>query len=232
MPNKDIQKDVKKLSTQKPNNNRNSNNSNPSNSSNSIENSMLFGVENWDRERLAKWFVNEEMGKFVAFVKLLDGYDLLGGDIVHLSFDCPRNLREYFNQVARRKAGSSCKLLRSFMLKTIAQHVLEKHALGNTLSDVVPSVFNVPAIVMPTYVQSRVRRYVGDVKGEVESRVEDEEDDDFVNQFGVWCVLKQSRFRDVRYLPCFYWKSCKCGNADCWERVKPLISGLRGSIDE
>jgi len=128
----------------------------------SIGNSMLFEVKNWDREKLAKWFVDENHLKFVAFVKLLDGIDLLGGDIVHLSFDCPRNLREYFNKVARRKYGSSCRALRSFMLKIIAQHVLEKHALGNTLSDVVPSVFNVPQIVMPTYVQSRPRRYVKD----------------------------------------------------------------------
>ena len=224
MSRKKINKNLYKKPSTKPN----TNNSNKP--SDSIENSMLFGVENWDRERLAKWFVDEEMGKFVAFVKLLDGYDLLGGDIVHLSFDCPRNLREYFNQVAKRKAGSSCKLLRSFMLKTIAQHVLEKHALGNTLSDVVPSVFNVPQIVMPTYVQSRVRRYVGDVKGKDESRVEDE--DFFVNEFGVYCILKQSRFRDVRYLPCFYWKSCKCGNVDCWERVKPLIMQLRGVSNE
>jgi len=154
MPKKDTHEDNKKLFTQQP--------KQPNNKSDSIENGMLFGVENWSRERLAKWFVNEEMGKFVAFVKLLDDIDLLGGDIVHLSFDCPRNLREYFNQVARRKYGSSCRVLRSFMLKIIAQHVLEKHALGNTLSDVVPSVFNVPQIVMPTYVQSRPRRYVKD----------------------------------------------------------------------
>ena len=126
----------------------------------SIGKSMLLGVENCSSEKLVKWFVDEEMGKFVRFVEMLDGVDLLGGKVVHLSFDCPKNLREYFNKVAKRKVGSSCKLLRSFMLKTIAQHVLEKHALGNTLSDVVPAVFNVPQIVMPTYVQSRPRRYV------------------------------------------------------------------------
>ena len=108
------------------------------------------------------------------------------------------------------------------MLKIIAQHVLEKHALGNTLSDVVPPVFNVPQIVMPTYVQSRPRRYVR------HEAVSVEDEDFFVNEFGVYCVLKQSRFRDVRYLPCFYWKSCKCGNVDCWERVKPLILQLPG----
>ena len=203
----------------------------PTHSSNgttdSIENSMLFEVENWDRERLAKWFVNEEMGKFVAFVKLLDGYDLLGGDVVHLSFDCPRNLREYFNQVARRKYGSTCRALRKFMLIECVEDILKKHALGNTLADVVPSVFNVPQIVMPTYVQSRVRRYVKSEDVSVR-----DEDDEFINQFGVWCVLKQSRFRDFRYLPCFYWKSCKCGNVDCWEKVQPLIEEFRRKLAE
>jgi len=135
----------------------------------SIEKSMLLRVENRGGKEFVKWFVDGEMGGFVRFVEMLDGVDLLGGDTVHLSFDCPKNLRDYFNKVAKRKVGSSCKLLRSFMLKTIAQHVLEKHALGNTLSDVVPAVFHVPNIVMPTYVQSRPRRYVrGSVVKEVD----------------------------------------------------------------
>jgi len=146
----------------------------------SIGKSMLFGVENHPSEKFVKWFVNEEMGKFVRFVEMLDGVDLLGGKVVHLSFDCPKNLRDYFNKVAKRKVGSSCKLLRSFMLKTIAQHVLEKHALGNTLSDVVPAVFHVPNIVMPTYVQSRPRRYV---RGSVVREVDVDEGE------GVKCVF-------------------------------------------
>ena len=192
-----------------------------SNKSDSIENSMLFGVENQDRKRLAKRLIDGEMRKLSEVAKLLDGYDLLGGDIVHLSFDCPKNLRRYFNQVARRKYGSTCRGLRKFMLIECVEDILKKHALGNTLSDVVPSVFNVPQIVMPTYVQSRVRRYV---RNEAISGVNEY----FVNQFGIWCILKQSRFRHVRDLPCFFWKSCKCGNVNCWSKVRQLILKSKG----
>jgi len=82
-----------------------------------------------------------------------------------------------------------------------------------------------PLNIQNLYVErvvKRVRRYAVEV------------DDGFelVNEFGVFCVLKQSRFRDVRYLPCWFWKDCHCGNVKCWEKIKPLIEDFRRKLAE
>ena len=37
---------------------------------------------------------------------------------------------------------------------------------------------------------------------------------------------------ELKLLPCWFWKDCRCGNVHCWERVKPLILQLRGSVNE
>ena len=61
-----------------------------------------------------------------------------------------------------------------------------------------------------------------------------EVDDSFqlVDEYGVYCILKQERFKDFRKLPCFYWKRCYCKNVMCWERVQPLIEGFKGKLAE
>ena len=193
MPNKNIHKHAKKLSPQQPN----SNNSNKP--SDSIAGSML-------RE------VAEQLG--------LDG--LFDGKIVHVSFDCPYNLREAFKHEIISNGSSQCKELQKFMLSYIVVSRLKKHALGNTLSKLVDMPMVIENLSLNQYVQSRPRRYVRRVRDESS----DLDDVEFVNEFGVWCVLKQSRFRSVKLLPCFYWKSCRCGNVNCWSRVQKLLRGV------
>ena len=190
----------------------------------SIAGSMLFEVENRYGKKVTKWLADEKLRKLNKFCELIADYDLFGGGIVHESFDIPRNLREAFKQVARRKYGSMCKAYLLFSAFEVAEHLLKKHALGNTLSDIVPMVLNVPKVELPVYIQSRPRRYVRD-SGEISESLDD---DDFINKFGIWCILKQSRFRHIRDLPCFFWNSCKCGNANCWSRLRPLILKFKG----
>ena len=148
----------------------------------------------------------------------LDG--LFDGKIVHVSFDCPYNLREAFKHEIISNGTSQCKELQKFMLSYIVVSRLKKHALGNTLSKLVDVPFTIENLSLNQYVQSRPRRYVRDVGNEAVSDV-----DEVVTENGFYCVLKQSRI-PVLKLPCFYWKSCRCGNVNCWRKVQKVLRGV------
>ena len=89
--------------------------------------------------------------------------DLFGGKIVHLSFDCPENLRNAFNSVVKAKGESACKILQKYMALHVLKTTLEKHAYGNTLSMLVDVPLRVGEVRFEQYVQSRPRRFGGGV---------------------------------------------------------------------
>ena len=84
---------------------------------------------------------------------------LFGGKIVHLSFDCPENLRNAFNETVKAKGESACKILQKYMALHVLKTTLEKHALGNTLSMLVDVPLRVGEVRFEQYVQSRPRRF-------------------------------------------------------------------------
>ncbi|MEM0008048.1 MAG: hypothetical protein QXR89_07290 [Candidatus Bathyarchaeia archaeon] len=85
--------------------------------------------------------------------------DLFGGKIVHVSFDCPENLRKAFNLVVKEKKESACKILQKYMALHVLKTTLEKHAYGNTLRRLIESPIKVDEVRFEQYVQSRPRRY-------------------------------------------------------------------------
>jgi len=94
---------------------------------------------------------------------------LFGGKLVHLSFDCPLNLRKAFKQEIMENKSSQCKELQKFMLSYIVVSRLKKHALGNTLSKLLDMPVSIGELNLNQYVQSRPRRYVrGSVVREVD----------------------------------------------------------------
>ncbi|MCS7114915.1 MAG: hypothetical protein RMJ15_06800 [Nitrososphaerota archaeon] len=103
---------------------------------------------------------------------LFDGFleeqfsELFGGKIVHLSFDCPEKLRNAFNQAVKAKGESACKILQKYMALHVLKATLEKHAYGNTLSRVVDVPLCVGEVRFEQYVQSRPRRFGGNVRVE------------------------------------------------------------------
>jgi hypothetical protein len=80
--------------------------------------------------------------------------DLLGGKIVHVSFDCPENLREAFNQATKANGTSTCFVLRSFMQTFVVSAHYGEACFPNTKKPIV-----VENLVLPTFVKNRVRRY-------------------------------------------------------------------------
>lgn len=92
--------------------------------------------------------------------------DLLGGPIVHLSFDTPKNLRTAFNSAAKANGTSACHVLRGFMQVYIVADHYRKACFPNTNKPVV-----IEKLVMPTYVKKRVRRYAVEEETEVTQTV-------------------------------------------------------------
>jgi len=84
---------------------------------------------------------------------------LFQGEVTHLSFDCPRNLREAFKEEVKRNGSSVCKELQKSQLSYIVASRIKKHAFGNTLSKLVDVPVSIGALNVNQYVQSRVRRY-------------------------------------------------------------------------
>jgi len=89
--------------------------------------------------------------------------DLFGGKIVHMTFDCPLNLRKAFNEAAKAKGESACKILQKYMALHVLKTMLEKHAYGNTLSMLVDVPLHVGEVKFEQYVQSRPRRFGSNV---------------------------------------------------------------------
>lgn len=86
--------------------------------------------------------------------------DLFGGKMVHLSFDCPTNLRTAFNHETKQNGSSSCQELRRFMSNYVATSMVKKNALGNTMSKIVETNFSIGEMVFNQNVQNRPRRLV------------------------------------------------------------------------
>jgi hypothetical protein len=84
---------------------------------------------------------------------------LFGGKVVHMSFDCPENLRKAFVETVKLEKSSACKILQKYMALHVLKATLTKHALGNTLSRVVDVPLRVGEVRFEQYVQSRPRRF-------------------------------------------------------------------------
>jgi hypothetical protein len=87
----------------------------------------------------------------------LDKSELFGGNIVHTSFDCPKNLREATKQAAKANGSSLCQILRLLMLAYVKSEYVKKHALSNTLTTDKPSIV-IESLNSYQYVQNRPRR--------------------------------------------------------------------------
>ena len=79
--------------------------------------------------------------------------DLLNGRIVHVSFDCPINLRKAFNSATKANGTSTCFVLRGFMQAYVITAHYQEACFPNTKKPIV-----IENLVMPTFVKSKVRR--------------------------------------------------------------------------
>jgi len=84
---------------------------------------------------------------------------LFGGKIVHMSFDCPENLRKAFVETVKLEKSSACKILQKYMALHVLKATLTKHAFGTTLAQVVDVPLCVGEVRFEQYVQSRPRRF-------------------------------------------------------------------------
>lgn len=85
---------------------------------------------------------------------------LFDGDTVHLSFDCPTNLRLAFNAETKHNGTSVCKELTHFMAQYVFSSLVKKHALGNTISKLAETNFTIESMNFTQNVQNRPRRLV------------------------------------------------------------------------
>jgi len=112
----------------------------PKQTQDSSAKSMPFSVENAE--------------KYLGLEGLFDG------KMTHLSFDCPKPLREAFKQECKANGTSTCKTLQHYMVAYVTTSRLKKHALGNTISKVFDVPLTIGSLNFEQNVQSRVRRYV------------------------------------------------------------------------
>jgi hypothetical protein len=91
--------------------------------------------------------------------KILGVEGLFDGEMTHLSFDCPKNLRSEFKQECKANGTTVCKTLQNYQLAYIVISRLKKHAYGNTLSRLVDAPIVIENLNCIQNVQSRVRRY-------------------------------------------------------------------------
>ena len=97
-----------------------------------------------------------------------DYYDLkqaLKDDcLVHLSFDCPKQLRDAFNWATKANGTSTCKMLQQLALNYTLATMVKKHALANTnLSPEKEATvvnLNIGDMNFEQYVQNRPRRLI------------------------------------------------------------------------
>jgi hypothetical protein len=88
---------------------------------------------------------------------------LFTGKVVHTSFDCPINLREAFKQVTKANGSSECKELCAYMAARVITSEYNKACFTNTMG--VPKLV-IEKLEIPTYVQSRKRRFKREVTEE------------------------------------------------------------------
>lgn len=92
--------------------------------------------------------------------KELDLDGLFDGEIVHLSFDCPRRLRDALVYEARDNGDSVCKVLQHKGFSYVVGSRIKKHALGSTLRHLLDVDFNIENLSFQQYNQSRPRRII------------------------------------------------------------------------
>ena len=143
---------------------------------------------------------------------ITDVYFRLDEPRVVACFRCNGKLWKTFKSTVKAQGLSICHVLEPMILGWLQGYVY----VSNTIKPL-----KIENLVVERAVK-RVRRYAVEV------------DDSFqlVDEYGVYCILKQERFKDFRKLPCFYWKRCYCKNVMCWERVQPLIEGFKGKLAE
>ena len=137
---------------------------------------------------------------------------LVGSPRKSVSFKCNEKLWKTFVSEIKAQGLTVCHILESMIYGWLCAKVHLSHTIRP---------IKIENLVVERAVK-RVRRYAVEV------------DDSFqlVDEYGVYCILKQERFKDFRKLPCFYWKRCYCKNVMCWERVQPLIEGFKGKLAE
>lgn len=85
---------------------------------------------------------------------------LFEGDMKHLSFDIPTNLRNALNYECRANGDSACKILvKSAALYVVTSRV-KKHALGDTLSKILDVTFTIGEVNFTQNCQTRPRRWI------------------------------------------------------------------------
>lgn len=92
--------------------------------------------------------------------KMLGLNGLFDGELKHVSFDCPTNLREAFKHATRENGTSYCKELQKYIICYVATHHAEKMAFGNTLSKILKPKLVIENLNFEQYVQSRPRRLI------------------------------------------------------------------------
>lgn len=108
-----------------------------------IANSMLFPIE-----------------------QTLNVDSLFDGKLVHLSFDCPTNLREALNAETKANNTSTCKVLQYLASVYVVKSRIQRHALGNTFSKVLDGKFSIGEMNFTQYVQTRPRRLIRKIETE------------------------------------------------------------------
>jgi hypothetical protein len=124
--------------------------------------------KNGKRRKNKKTIYEDSIAKSLlpSIEKTLGLTDLFGGKIVHVSFDCPNNLRIAFNEACKFENRSSCKIQQEIMASHVIAVQTKKHALGNTMSRLVDANFTIENLNFGQYVQSRPRRLIRNVEPE------------------------------------------------------------------
>jgi hypothetical protein len=149
-------------------------------------------------------------------------FDLFSGKTVHYSFDCPENLRKAFNWAKEQTKEDGCQILQRFMALYALRTYMQKHAYGNTLTQLLNTPLEVGRIEYIQYF-GRARRINYDVFGKDEHARK--ENDDY------YCALK-NRFVHLKDLPNHFDNECficgtmpeDCSNHKCYENAKVLRS--------
>ena len=121
--------------------------------------------KNGKRKPSKKKAIEDSIAKSIPFFNdsAEDNLKLFEGELVHLSFDCPKKLREAFNQATKGKGASAC-FLRVFMAAYVRATYEEnkygkKHALSNTIFNGRPTIV-IEKLETNQYVQTRPRRLI------------------------------------------------------------------------
>ena len=93
---------------------------------------------------------------------------LLQGEVVHLSFDCPKPLREAMKQTAQRNGLSLCKMLCVLGAACVVADQRKEHAFSNTIGGRQPLV-SIGALNFEQYCQTKPRRWMGKAPEDVKA---------------------------------------------------------------